>query len=523
MSKQKTTPKKLITYANGQHPIVNRNIWDSYIGQRTPLDLTGYPVDELVKPEHELASDLFWMLYQYDVQLTNRQIYPYNRQVIENFLANPQIASLRQQTAGVHSLSRYVAEKLFLSLLDDKQEQEQAQAQSDPSQGDGEDEGEGSPADGDGDGQDNDKAPQGNGQGNKQGDGNGQGDKQDSTPNGSQDGRGEAQGEQSKQEAVKTKMAVHKAIGEAQQATEEAQAQAKSWGVSPSTDLSQVPYEQIKALAEQSSPYLKNLARAIGRFEKVALAAINNPEIKDGFSPHKIRYSRNLDDLWFDELASLHNLNPLHEEQMEKLERRGLASWEKKDPVLEAGNFLLAVDESGSMAGNEIFYAKAVAMSLCRVANLQKRNYRLSAFGGEHNDLRYLASTDSYQDHINWMETFMSAGSTSFVRPIKWFNQQMMAKDKLERADMVLITDGASPNLSNDLVAKFVANKKATGATLLVVLIGGGASADAVKDVADYVLKLPDLSNESSETFAREAAKLLLQRRKTPPKRTAKR
>lgn len=144
------------------------------------------------------------------------------------------------------------------------------------------------------------------------------------------------------------------------------------------------------------------------------------------------------------------------------------------------GPVMAFIDESGSMGGDRIEHAKAIAISLAWVAKRQKRWCCLCAFSGDSDpdSLRKIAlppSGWSEEELLEWIIGFDGGGTT-----IDWLREESMDKIyKMTRADegktdLLIITD-ACVNLSgHDIKKSYLQWAGKTNTRLMAIEIAGG-------------------------------------------------
>src|SRR3954469_16019158 len=95
------------------------------------------------------------------------------------------------------------------------------------------------------------------------------------------------------------------------------------------------------------------------------------------------------------------------------VERQCMAREHRSVEPVAKGPILLAVDESGSMEGDRVHTAKALALALAWVARQQHRWCALCAYSGDSGE-RLLALPPGRRDELalmDWVEAFIGRGS----------------------------------------------------------------------------------------------------------------
>ena len=153
-----------------------------------------------------------------------------------------------------------------------------------------------------------------------------------------------------------------------------------------------------------------------------------------------------------------------------------LAAPEKK----KRGAIICVVDETGSMAQNSrIMWAKAISTTMFMVCEKEGRQFTYIPFGMGLGEQR-IDLNDMFMKFANY-------GGTNIGMAIEGLTK--FPDDYYRDADIVLISDGDSPVVSDPIAKKFKAKKRATGARLFSIIIDG--SKQLVENVSDQAIALP--------------------------------
>ncbi|GAG40020.1 unnamed protein product, partial [marine sediment metagenome] len=157
------------------------------------------------------------------------------------------------------------------------------------------------------------------------------------------------------------------------------------------------------------------------------------------------------------------------------------------------GPIMVFVDCSGSMGGDRIYNAKAIALSLAWLAKTQKRWICLVGFssGATLEDLPRVVLNPGKWDQVElmeWLEDFDGGGTTC-----NWLREETMEAMFREtraprgKTDVILITDG-SVHINDEVVESWHGWKKANQVKLISLVIGGhGGSLEEVSDVTHQI------------------------------------
>ena len=161
------------------------------------------------------------------------------------------------------------------------------------------------------------------------------------------------------------------------------------------------------------------------------------------------------------------------------------------------GPIVVSVDESGSMSGEPIIAAKALAISLARLARHQKRWMALVGYSGGDEGTR-LALPPGRTDEaaiLDWLTHFYRAGSDRDVpvveMPSYW--QEFVANGLARgKTDYVMITD-AICHLPEKVQKTYKTWAKAEQVTTYGIVIGGSSPGDLAK-ICDRIWCVADLA-----------------------------
>jgi uncharacterized protein with von Willebrand factor type A (vWA) domain len=186
-----------------------------------------------------------------------------------------------------------------------------------------------------------------------------------------------------------------------------------------------------------------------------------------------------------DDLAD-DTLRRLVEQQVMCREYRSL------EPVAK-GPVILSVDESGSMEGQKVETAKALALAMAWVARMQRRWCALVAYSGDSGE-RLLALPPGRWDEIkvmDWLEGFIGCGSSLDVpvREMPRIYHELRAP--AGRTDVIFLTD-ALCRIPPELQQQFKGWKQAVQARLITLVIE--STPGDLTAISDEIYTVPSLS-----------------------------
>ena len=225
----------------------------------------------------------------------------------------------------------------------------------------------------------------------------------------------------------------------------------------------------------RENPNLKAIARYLGRFRKIFAEGKRNSFTYGRGEKYSLELGNNLSRALTSELVMLACpvTIPL---LLQKYQRKQIKQYKRREPIYKGmGDMIVCLDESGSTAGDDASWGKAVALTLLDIAAENKRKYALIHFAGPGSFRTDVFCPGEYtvQDMMNAAECFLNGG-TNFETPLTEAIR-LMASDGFENADIVFITDGscALPDEFTDRLRKEQTEK---GFHITGVLLDAGSS-----------------------------------------------
>lgn len=269
--------------------------------------------------------------------------------------------------------------------------------------------------------------------------------------------------------------AAGRAVAEADKEVSELHEASTALGMGPGSPGSGDP-KVVAALFRRvrSDPSLRRICELAGRFRRVAQ------------SKQRLKTSHGLDDvvgvepggdvgrLLPSELARL-VLPELELDTLRRVAERQATcrEYHAVEPVGK-GPILVTVDESGSMSGEKVHTAKALALALAWIARRQRRWCGLIAYSGDIGE-RLLSLPPGRWDEsalADWLTAFLGRGSTLDVpvRELPDYYRRLGAPPGV--TDVVMITD-ARASIPADVAAAFNAWRRSVRARVVTLVVGG--------------------------------------------------
>lgn len=225
-----------------------------------------------------------------------------------------------------------------------------------------------------------------------------------------------------------------------------------------------------------------------GRNNKNKVAKINKDEV---FGIHK---SSNLSRLLPSELLNLEDDNLKYlfyskylENSLLTYEIKGnnvIEKEETEEKINNKGPIVVCLDTSGSMKGSPLIRAKALVFAIIKILREEERELHIIIFGSKD---QYQEMTINSEKKITEAIKFLKKGydgGTDFETPLRRAMEIISFKEKYEKADILMVTDGAC-KITHTFRRKIREEKKKMKFSVYTVI----CEADRVeKDFSDRVV-----------------------------------
>jgi uncharacterized protein with von Willebrand factor type A (vWA) domain len=254
----------------------------------------------------------------------------------------------------------------------------------------------------------------------------------------------------------------------------------------------------------RGSARLRRIAELAGRFRRVAAARQRQKVLHAQDEVAGVELGADLGRLLPAELAKLADPDLELDALRRLVERQTMQRELRASEPVGKGPVVVVVDESGSMDGDPVAAAKALALAVVWVARQQRRWCALVAFSGG-TEGRLLVLPPGRQDEgalLDWLEAFLGGG-TSLDVPLRELPERYwpaMGAPK-GRTDLLLITD-AVVRCPDDIRESFLAWKRRDQVRCVSIIINEPPGDLAA--VSDEVYRVP--SSIAAESDAAAAA-----------------
>lgn len=291
-----------------------------------------------------------------------------------------------------------------------------------------------------------------------------------------------------------TLRAVGRAVTEASKEVEECKDACAALGMGPGSPGSNDP-RVIASLFRRvrNNPTLRKVCELAGRYRRMAQSKQRMKSTHGVDDVVGVELGGDVGRLLPHELAKLAD-DDLGDDAMRRLVERQMMcrEYHATEPVAR-GPLIVCLDESGSMHGEKVHTAKALALAMAWIARMQRRWISLVAYSGDSGE-RLLALPPGRWDEtslMDWIEAFIGRGSSIDVpvRELPRIYRQLNAP--LGKTDVIFLTD-AQCRIPADIREQFVGWKRSVQARLITLVIR--SQPGDLSAISDEVHTVPALS-----------------------------
>lgn len=293
-------------------------------------------------------------------------------------------------------------------------------------------------------------------------------------------------------ESVEGRGRIINAVKEAKEGAKEAEAFTRGWGRSNEAGTpTDINPQEVMGLMQQNQAFVKRIAELAGRFAEAA-ARTREKVVKSRISTiAEVDVTKDLTRVFPSELRGLspHAIRVMQIQTVAKYASNGLLGWKPVADAKRSGAIHIVIDESGSMNGQPILIAKAIAMGLVtELRNEEHRRWAVSKFGDRYDGFRTIDDQSSFKEVMTWTREFLDANGTDFDFAIQSASEAILKRYANEGEvgiDLVFITDGLANLQEKKLTLQALEAIEAIGVRLMLIVIGYES---------DYLTDLPNLA-----------------------------
>lgn len=295
--------------------------------------------------------------------------------------------------------------------------------------------------------------------------------------------------------ATEVRQAMRAAARAGKQKVEDMDQTLSGWGLE-SGNLKSIPLGDRLKLVDRITRdrRLKQVSDLVGRFRNLARAKQKDKVKKDRDEIHSIKVGNDLEHVLPQELAALKHPT-LKLDFYRKYTERALLQYDLKTKEKQGrGPIIACIDISGSMEGQPLDWAIAVAMGLVDTAARQKRRSKVIFFDAEvKKEIEFGPGERDIHKIMDIAQTG-TAGGTLF-EPALRRAMETIETIAYKNADIVMVTDGDS-EVPNSFLSEFIEAKRRLEFKCYSVLIG--YKADELSKWSDKLWAVRKLDEETA-------------------------
>jgi uncharacterized protein with von Willebrand factor type A (vWA) domain len=250
----------------------------------------------------------------------------------------------------------------------------------------------------------------------------------------------------------------------------------------------------------RNDPSLRRICELAGRFRRVAQSRQRRKLLHGSDDVVGVTLDGEIGRVLPQELARL-ALPECEDDVLRRLVERQVLSrdYRASEPVGK-GPIIVAVDESGSMEGEPVHTAKALALAMAWIARQQRRWSALVAYSGDSGE-RLLALPPGRWDEpalLDWLSAFIGCGNSLDVPVREMPRIYHDLRAPVGDTDVLFVTD-CRCTIPTPVSDEFIAWKKAVSARLWTLVLGVEAGDLATISDEIHLVRTLDVREEGVE------------------------
>ena len=228
------------------------------------------------------------------------------------------------------------------------------------------------------------------------------------------------------------------ATSEVQQVSDYVQA----WGLGEGSDV-KVPFGIKRSALERirNSDYLKKFTDMIGKYKECAVTEQKKKVKASAIEIKSVKVGDKIEDALPSDKLNLCN-EITKKDFYRRMTQGQLMSYDKESQKQKnKGPIIVCIDQSGSMSGDKDMWAKALAVGILEVAQLQKREFACIPYDHSCRKITIIHKDEISPDKIIGIAEERATGGTDFEKPLKEASK-LIEDSNFKEADIVFITDG---------------------------------------------------------------------------------
>ena len=276
----------------------------------------------------------------------------------------------------------------------------------------------------------------------------------------------------------------------------------QAWGLGEGSDI-KVPFGLKRSALERirNSEYLRKFTDMIGKYKECAVTEQKKKVKASAIEIKSVKVGDKIEDALPSDKLNLCN-DITKKDFYRRMTQGQLMSYDKESQKQKnKGPIIVCIDQSGSMHGDKDMWAKALAVGILEVAQLQKREFACIPYDSSCRKTTIIHKDEISPDKIIGIAEERATGGTDFESPLKEASK-LIEDSNFKEADIVFITDGDC-SVSDDFRRKFKQLKEDKEFRTMGVLVDyGHTSRTTLDDFCDSVTtvsQIADAKNANSD------------------------
>ena len=216
----------------------------------------------------------------------------------------------------------------------------------------------------------------------------------------------------------------------------------QAWGLGEGSDI-KVPFGLKRSALEKirNSDYLKKFTDMIGKYKECAVAEQKKKVKASAIEIKSVKVGDKIEDALPSDKLNLCN-EVTKKDFYRRMTQGQLMSYDKESQKQKnKGPIIVCIDQSGSMQGDKDMWAKALAVGILEVAQLQKREFACIPYDSSCRKTTVIHKDEISPDKIISIAEERATGGTNFESPLREASK-LIEDSNFKGADIVFITDG---------------------------------------------------------------------------------
>lgn len=272
----------------------------------------------------------------------------------------------------------------------------------------------------------------------------------------------------------------------------------QAWGLGEGSDI-KVPFGLKRSALEQirNSDYLRKFTDMIGKYKECAIEEQKKKSKNAAIEIKSVKVGKNIEDALPSEKLGFCN-DTLKKDIYRKISEGQLLAYDKESQKQKnKGPIIVCIDQSGSMHGDKDMWAKALAVGILEVAQLQKREFACIPYDSHVRKTTIIHKDEINPDKIIGIAEEQATGGTDFEAPLREASK-LIEDSNFKEADIVFITDGDC-SVSDEFRRKFKQLKEDKDFRTMGVLVDyGHCSRTTLDDFCDSVTNVSRIADATA-------------------------